>query len=402
MKLKSFRKIATVGAGNAFNALMGFVFLAVIAKSFDLITFGKYALLTTLLVSISKIIDFGTNSVFVSQINKEKEEDNISSFFSIKIILTIVSLVILSIALLLLKEFNWIIFLILCVGLFAYGINYTFFALFQKEEDYRSLVLLNILSSLPKGICALLIILNSFTPTLVSVLSIFSLSIMFSILLFMSLSPKYRNIRINFKLIPVLFNKSFPGGVSQTVYESWPTLSNTIAKVTGGLSNVGVFSLASKISRLFALLSFSIFTVLLPKNTDRKKNNLSYDFNETFIISSLVFLIATISIPFIHFGVNRFFGDKFSESLSIINILIFSNAFTSIHTFMENYFFVEQKTRYLFIISISKLVIFSLLCVFLVPVYSLAGLAGSDLAASISAFLLTILFIKKVDSVGKI
>jgi hypothetical protein len=44
-------------------------------------------------------------------------------------------------------------------------------------------------------------------------------------------------------------------------------------------------------------------------------------------------------------------------NIFVLNILVFSGAFTAIEIFLENYFFVEGKTYYLAFISTSKLVL---------------------------------------------
>jgi O-antigen/teichoic acid export membrane protein len=135
--------------------------------------------------------------------------------------------------------------------------------------------------------------------------------------------------------------------------------------------------------------------VLLPKNANRKKQNLKYDFTETFVISLIILALSGLAIPLTHFLVVKIFGSKFQESLTIINVLVFSAAITSIHTFIENFFFVEQKTNYIMYINIGKLVVFVTLCALLVPLYSLSGLAFSDLTASICAVFFTFVLIKR-------
>ena len=66
MRLRSLYNISIVSTGNIFNAVLGMLFLFAVAKTLSIEVFGKYALITSVLVSISKIIDFGTNSIYVS------------------------------------------------------------------------------------------------------------------------------------------------------------------------------------------------------------------------------------------------------------------------------------------------------------------------------------------------
>jgi O-antigen/teichoic acid export membrane protein len=394
---KSLVKVGFVGFGNVFNALLGFAFLAAVAKILDLDSFGKYALLTTLLVSISKLIDFGTNSVFVAKSISNGDSNLYSVFLSAKILLTLITFPIYVVALALLHEIDPVVLLILFLGSIAYGINYTLFGFFQKDEKYGSLVLLNLLPSLIKGFFALLIFFFAYRPSLTYSVAIFSLSIIASALL-IPLSKNYFKFKFTLVGIIDLMKNAYPAGVSQIIVESWPTISNAAAKISGGFTDVGIFSLASKISHMFALASLSIFTVLLPKNANRKKQNLEYDFTETIVISLIILAFSGLAIPLTHFLVTKLFGSKFQASLTIINVLIFSAAITSIHSFIENFFFVEQKTNYIMYINIGKLSVFIILCSFLIPIYSLSGLAFSDLTSSFCAIVFTILLIKKSRS----
>ena len=160
MMKKSLIRIGLVGIGNVFNALLGFAYLSVVAKILDIESFGKYALLTTLLVAVSKIIDFGTNSVYVADSISKDDETLLDTFYTLKIILLAVSIPVSVILLTLLKlnSVNTILYFIL--GLVAYAINYTLNSFFQKKQKFFHLILLNTFPAVIKGIFALLIILN--------------------------------------------------------------------------------------------------------------------------------------------------------------------------------------------------------------------------------------------------
>jgi len=83
------------------------------------------------------------------------------------------------------------------------------------------------------------------------------------------------------------------------------------------------------------------------------------------------------------------FGEKFSDSLSLLNILILAAAVTAIHTFMDNYFFIEEKTKTLMTITIGKLGMFILTAVSLIPRFGLIGLASANLIAALFALVIT-------------
>jgi O-antigen/teichoic acid export membrane protein len=181
------------------------------------------------------------------------------------------------------------------------------------------------------------------------------------------------------------------------IFEGWPALNNAAAKIIRGFSDVGVFSMANKIAQVFSLISYSVFTVLLPKNARLRKEKKRYDFKETVFISIGIIIISVVGMVFAEFFLTTLFGEKFAPSIRLLDILIFANAFSAIHTFMENYFFVENKTNYILYINLSKLTLFIISGIILTGYLQLMGLAIANLIASIGALGITYYFIKSTQ-----
>ena len=391
---KSLKKIIFVGFGNIFNAVLGFAFLSAVAKTLDLESFGKYALITTLLVAVSKIIDFGTNSVYVAEAISTEDKSLINKFYTQKLLLLGISIPISLMLLFVLKLNTGKLVLYFILGLVAYAINYTLNAFFQKDEKFVHLVSLNTLPALIKGIFAFLIFSGSIYLNLEQAFMIFSLSIFSGIALIIFLPNEYKKFKFDFSEIKKYLEKCTPAGISLLIYEGWPSIANSIAKISKDFSNVGIFSIAEKIANIMLLGAISIFTVLLPKNAYAKKRNEKFDFKEVFIISTFIIVLAFFGTLIARIFVDRFFGDKFSESLPLLGFLIFASAFTSIHTFMEHYFFIEEVTKYIMYINIGKLAIFLTLSYLLVPTMALKGLSLASLISAVVAVIATTIFIK--------
>ena len=379
--------------GNVFNALLGFAFLSIVAKTLDIESFGKYALLATLLVAVSKIIDFGTNSVYVADSISKDDETLLDTFYTLKLILLTISIPISIILLILLKLNSLNIVLYFILGLIAYTINYTLNSFFQKEQKFFHLILLNTFPALIKGIFAILIILNMVVFNLDKAFMVFSLSIYSSAVLWFVVPGEFKKFKIDFSKVKDFFKKSAPAGISQLIFEGWPSISNSIAKITNSFSHVGIFAIAEKVANILQLGAISIFTILLPKNAYAKKRNEKYDFREVFVISILILVLAFFGTFISRYFVSDFFDDKYAMSIPLLALLIFSSAFTSIHNFMENYFFIEEKTNYIMYINVGKLALFLIISWVLVPAYSLKGLAISNLVSAMIALIATIIFI---------
>ena len=392
---KSLVKIGLVGLGNVLNALLGFAFLSVVAKTLDIESFGKYALLATLLVAVSKIIDFGTNSVYVADSISNEDDTLLDTFYTLKLILLLVSIPISLILLTLLKLNSPNIILYFILGLFAYSINYTLNSFFQKMQKFFPLVLLNTFPAIIKGIFAYLIFTNILKINTEQAFSVFALSIFSSSILWFFLPKEFKKIKFDFSKVKIYLKKSSPAGISQLIFEGWPSISNAIAKIAQDFSQVGIFSIAEKIANILQLGAISIFTILLPKNAYAKKHNEKYDTKEVFVISILILIMAFFGIFASRFFISDFFEDKFAESLPLLGFLIFASAFTSIHNFMENYFYIENKTNYIMYINLGKLFLFLVLSWILVPNLSLKGLSLANLISAVTALFATIFFIRK-------
>ncbi|MBD3366186.1 oligosaccharide flippase family protein [candidate division WWE3 bacterium] len=385
------KKISFVAVGNMFNALLGFIYLWAVANSLPVEDFGKYSLFISLTVVIGRLTDFGTNSTFVagSILNPSKKK----AFVPAKIPLFIGAIILGVTALHVLELATMALILIFLGSVLAYALNYTLYAFYQKEEKYTYLVLLYTLPALIKALAAPLFYFGIVNPTVPLTTAIFGLSIFGGALLVLKDNPlKKLNLKID-KSTWKLLLEAWPAGVSQTITEIWSPLSNAIAKIIQGFSDVGVFALANKVSVVFALLSLSIFSVLLPKNAKRKKQELKYSFDEAALLAMLLLVMGVLGVIGSKFVIANFFGPQFEASLDLLNILVFAGALAAVASFMENYFFIEESTGKILAINGLKLGTFILSVLLLVPGMQLRGLALAQLLASIVAVLGTAVFI---------
>jgi len=249
-------------------------------------------------------------------------------------------------------------------------------------------VLLNTVPAFFKAVLGCLILFNLFMPTFTFIYAIFSLSMGLCIILsiFIPKEFKFNITRLSLKsgIFPILiFKSSAPAGVSQLISQGWSAISSTIIKISKGFSDVGIFYLADKIANVFNIISLSIFTVILPQNARRKKENLPHDLRETALLGLLVLFLAFGFISVSGIFIDKFFGNKFSGSLLILDILILSSAVSAVHSFMENYFYVHDNTKIIMHIALIKLVVFVGVALVLIPTMSLKGLAFSQLISAI-------------------
>jgi len=391
------KKVSFVSTGNIMNAGFGLVFLTASARVLSPADFGRYALLTTLLVFMSKVVDFGSNSVFVAESLKVNNSavngkgELVKTFMALKAMLFGLA-VLLSIAAFYALGFRSSALLaIFLAGLVFYSINVALFAVFQSAEMFGHAVLLNSIPAFFKAVIGGLMLLGILSLSFTTIYATFCLSMILCLFLYFYIPKEFKHLN-NANIVKSSFTQalkaSFPAGVSQLISQGWSAISNTIVKFFKGFFDVGVFYLADKIASVFSLISLSIFTVILPQNARRKKENLPHDLRETGVLALLVMALAVGFVSVSGIFVKSVFGDKYAGSLLILDILIVSAAISAVHSFMENYFYVHDSTKTIMYISVAKLVVFVLLSFLLLPGLSLKGLALSQLISSIVGLVL--------------
>lgn len=388
----SIIKIGYVSVLNFVNLGLGLILFLSLAQRLSIEDFGIYALLTLLLVSLSKIIDFGSNSTFVSEfISKGKH--SLNEVISFKIIsFFVVSLISVLILVYVNKITDFSIIFTFILGLFFYGINYSLFGLFQKDEEFFKASLLNFLPALVKAIFGGLFIFGFLIPDYTLGFQVFSLSMAASALFLNFKIKEIKTFKFTFS-IRTFFKKFYLAGISQAINESWSTISNQILAILRTLVDLGSFSLASKLSNVFSLISYSIYTVILTTNAKRRKYLISYNLTESLILGIFLIIIATIGSFVAPIFFKVFFGNKFDDSIIIFTILLFSQAFASIHKFLDNFFFIEEKSQTLLKFTTIKLLLFIILSVLLTNTYGIIGLAVADLVVSLTITIFTFVYI---------
>jgi len=389
---ESVKNISLVSLTNLINLGFGLILFLAVATKLPKEEFGIYGLLTLLLVSFSKLIDFGSNSNYVTEFIS-KSRHYLEELISFKIYAFVGSSLISVLVLVLVNQiYDLEIILSFVLGLFFYGVNYTLFALFQRDEEFIKASLLNFFPALIKLGFGIVIFLNLLTIDLKLAFMIFSLSMCGSLVFLFFKFKEFKNIKFRPHIFHFVKN-FYLAGISQTINESWSTIANQILKILKSLADLGTFSLASKLSNVFSLISYSIYTVILTSNAKRRRDEAGYNIKESLILGLFLILLATIGSIISPYFFKIAFDDKFDDSIIIFSILIFSQAFTSIHKFLDNYFFVEEKSKTLLFITTGKLILFIILSIVLTSSYGILGLAFADLIVSASTTIFTFSYI---------
>ncbi|HXK52895.1 oligosaccharide flippase family protein [Candidatus Nomurabacteria bacterium] len=392
---KFLYNISTVAFGNFFNAALGFFYIAAVAKALTLEDFGKYSILSATLVGIAKLTDFGVNNVFVAKSITQTDaiEKLRHQFGGAKITLLVLAIFIGCLFIFSAGYREYSLLILFIIGVVGYSVNFSLFALFQKEKLYIYAVALNTLPALIKGLIAIMLFFGFFNLSLFSAFAVFSLSICTSLILYTKLPEKHTLYSFPSKKTFELLRTAAPAGVSGLIGSSWSAIAAFIAKVFGTFSSAGIYSIADKIANVFTLVSVSISTVLLPNLAQSKLDNKRINKKKLGVLCILTATMGLLTVGATRVLFPIVFGDKFADSINLLDILIIAASFTAIHNFLENYFFVEQATHKLAAISLLKLTVFVAVAFSLMGTYGLTGLAIAQISASTVALITISVFI---------
>jgi len=389
----NIKNLSVVSAINFINLGLGLVFFTSVASSLTVENLGIYSLLTLILVSSSKLVDFGSNSTFVSEY-LSRNQNLMNEFLNFKVISFFATSGLLYILFFWINNFQDLnIFFTLILGLFFYMWSYILFALYQKDEMFLQASLINFFPACIKGFFGALILTKIIDVNLTSALWVFSISMSGSLLMIFPKINELSTFKLNFR-VGHFVKRFYQAGISQFLSDSIPTTSTQITKFLRDLSDLGTFSIASKLSNVFSTISYSIFTVILATNSKRKQSGKNYNLKESLIIGLVLLLIAFFGSTISPFVFDFLFGEKFNNSILLFNILLFSGAITATHRFLENYFYIEQQTSTLLKITILKISLLIIIGTILTSEFGLLGLVIADLIVAITISLLSYSYIK--------
>lgn len=394
----SFFKIVLVSGGNIAASGLALTFFIICAKVLPLEDFGRYVLLTTLLFSLSTLMDFGTNSLFVAKSIKNDitATANLTSLFVLSKLLlfgvtSCVSLVVLVYS----NLFSAPIFGLFMLGLFGYFIHNLYFSFFQKSELFLYGVLLNVFSGIIKASVAGLVYFQLIEFSYERAFFVFSGSLLSGLLLTPFLPMVLSKKPVVGADLLTFFKQASLAGTSQFIQAGWQGLTNTVVKVFLTFADTAVFSLSNKVAGIFSVLSYSIFTVLLPKNAKLKKQQHAYNLGESVLLAGILLTIGALAYLLIDPGFNLVFGTKYAASKAVLGLLILSASFNAVQMFLENYFYVEETTKFILIVNVTRLTCFVLLSKLLAQMYFLKGIAYAQAGSSFLAVLVLALFLVK-------
>lgn len=112
------------------------------------------------------------------------------------------------------------------------------------------------------------------------------------------------------------------------------------------MQEVGLYGFAYKIYGLSLMIMYSIKTVLLPTFSGiKEKSALRRSFSKTFKVTAAISVCFLLSIPFLGYFVLFFAGDRYTDATTILQILIFGTATSTLLSPPVNILFALDKFK---------------------------------------------------------
>lgn len=391
------KNVFITGVGNFINAVGGFLFLAAATKALSVEQFGLYSLLIATFLLLAKITELGTTSSFVTLSIKD-DRDYTKALFLLKTLLTALMLLVLIPILLFYNLLTPSIFLACVVGLIGYAFNDFLFAQFQLRENFVLAAATNMLPALVKAAAALLILLGVVSGSFTLIIYLYFFALLASLLTAPFAKKRSSSIlptQVGIKNLAIM---GFPGGISQTINIGIPAINNNLINAFGSLANVGIFSLAEKLSSIFILASYTLFTVFLPKGAKETKTLGKYNFKQAFYLSLLIVAAMVVMIAVAKPVIQHIFGAKFESSIAVLYLMVIAAGISAITSFMDNYFYIVEKTYIALAINCSRLLVLAGASFILIARSGILGAALANIiaaATSLAITLITIIFLNR-------
>lgn len=188
--------------------------------------------------------------------------------------------------------------------------------------------------------------------------------------------------------LPLMF-----GGLSFALFTN---VDSIIINKIMGESAVGIYSAANKLTVMWHFLPGLILSSLMPAIAKSKINKALYDKRRQVVTSFLVWFSIVLAI-FVSLTssllVKYSFGGGYSESASILAVLIWTNVFIFFNSCWNSFHVINNQTKYVFYFHTLTAVINVILNVILISYF---GLIGASFAI-IGALLISLLIFIFVD-----
>ncbi|WP_375089630.1 lipopolysaccharide biosynthesis protein [Peribacillus sp. RS7] len=387
-----FRNLSIVFCESIVTKALSFFSILILSKSLGPEDYGKYSFIFVAVAFLSAFFDFGMENTAVRYSVRDKEYRNeiFGLYLLIKIIITTFIIMVLwvfgdQIFFLIGKSEieQFIPFLIIgFLGESLFFVNDTFLQAIQK---FKLRAMINILRYLILVVGIIILKLNELL-LLKYVFYIYFLPLLVSLFF----TFKY------YMFLKSFFSFKLSKKITRDIYQygKWMFLisisNNTLGRIDFFLisfwvsyQQIGIYNIAFQLSAIISFIPFAFGKVLLPKMSELSQLEILESTNK--ITKSVLILTIGMSclVPIVHFLVPILLGEKYIDSVEILQVMIISSLISVVLVPIEQAVYSLGKPVFITIGKYVQIVAIVFVIIFTVPFFGLIWAAISVLIARI-------------------
>ncbi len=275
--------------------------------------------------------------------------------------------------------------LISVISVFQFLAGY-FQSCLQVEKKYTTFMLSRFIPQLIKTIGMITIVyLGQVDLTLVLIFFLQVPVVTFLVSAFYT-QKKYLELKPRFNRSKEFFTTSRWVCLSMIANTAMASSDIIMTRSLVGAQELSIYLGGQKLASILPILSSSLLAVLLPKVTSMKNNDeVKFFLRKAFRFLPLFSLAILLCIPFTDFVVNLLLGEKYNNSVSVLNAFLVVNAFAFLITPVGTILYRLDKEKTMAWVNCAQLAINIILNWVLIPRFGAIGAAGTTLATKVLA-----------------
>ena len=391
-------------ADDVIRAIITLLIIAILARYFDLETFGDYSFIFALCSIFQIMVGMGMNPIIIREVAKrpEESEEIFNASFFIRILFSLITfgVIVFFISLSTLSPEVIRATYVCSVGVIAVFFSNLPYCIFQGHQKMGFVTVVGMVNSVVYLVATLAFIKfgaglqEIFFPVIFGNLTGFLLGLY--ILGKKFFIPKFS---INFKLCQYLIKESYLLGISRILRNLSFRFDTLLIKMIRGSIEVALFSSAYQLFLQLAVIPRNVVMSMFPvfsKRYAKRADSLNFAFEECFKI----FVVCLI--PFVIFLfffakdiVLLLFGEKLIKSVPVFRILSMAWGFMFISVLFMNTLIAIGRQNLTTLCVTSALIVNIILDVILIPIMGFYGAGMATFAAEVILTFSTYKFISK-------
>jgi len=408
---KIFKNTLLLSAGKGFGDLCSFIFLAYFGRIFGTTYLGKYSFAMALAALLTIGASFGFNTLLVREVSKDEEKSQkfIGNLIIVRGIVAFLIWLLIGLGCYLSNlpsDTKYILVLISGYHIF-YRLAGLCFACFKAHDKMHYSAILEFFHKFLILVCGLGCIILFKNPILA--LGSYPLSIVAVFLIAMVVYWKKFGtpvFSLDFPFIKQSIKTGFPFFFIVIVGQIYDRAGIILLTYMKGESFSGIYSASDRILVTLnaGILIFGgvLFPYMSKLSAKSKKDLLKLTERSIRFIGVVLFALAMLIFILSDEIILLTFGGKFTESIKVLQILVWSLLFMGLNQIISIFLIVKYKEKKLLQIRTVAYLCYCVISIILILKWSFVGLAWAKILVEVALFFITIFYAFDLEKAFKI